>query len=284
MKLTDFKGYGEIITASILWGFIGILAKKIVGMQAQSIIFYRVAFAFMILFTVLLITGNLDKIKLKNKKIHLLLFGMLQVMTMVTYFIAILNASVSVAVLLLYTAPVYVTLLSPVFLKESFSTKGVIALILSITGISLIVNLENIEFFQYPIGIIAGILSGIFYAFQIMTSKYISTTYSGYSQAFWSFALAMLLLLPAGFVPLEIVSGNIIYLILLAIFPTLFAISLYFNGLKKVRASSASILALIEPLSAVILAVLILSEKISVPLLLGGALILAGAALVTKDE
>jgi DME family drug/metabolite transporter len=54
------------------------------------------------------------------------------------------------------------------------------------------------------------------------------------------------------------------FLILLAIFPTILAVSLYFNSLKKVKAQSASILGLIEPVSAVILAVIILDEQISV--------------------
>jgi len=54
--------------------------------------------------------------------------------------------------------------------------------------------------------------------------------------------------------------------------------------LKKVKTQSASILGLIEPLSAVILAVLILGERISTFEMIGGALILAGAALVTIDK
>ena len=77
---------------------------------------------------------------------------------------------------------------------------------------------------------------------------------------------------------------NLGYLILLAIFPTILAVSLYFNGLKKVNAHSASIVGLIEPLSAIILSVLILHEQISILEIIGGALILAGVSLVTRDE
>ncbi len=283
MSLT-FKGYGEIITASILWGFAGILAKKVVGMSAQGIIFYRVTFALLILFIFLYLSGNLSKIKLKDKKIYILLFSIFQVATMLTYFIAVLKASVSIAVLLLYTAPVYITLLSPLLLEERSTKIGWFALILSISGIFLIVDMGKIDFSQYSLGIFAGILSGISYALQIITSKYICCSYSGYTQAFWSFLIAVLILLPAGIIPFDVIYGNIIYLVLLAIFPTILAVSLYFNGLNKIKASSASILALIEPLSAVILAVLILDEKVSLPLILGGALILAGAAIVTRNE
>lgn len=283
LRLSTFEGYGEIITASLLWGFAGILAKMITGMTAQSIIFYRVAFASIIFFIALLISGKLNIIKLGDKKVYLMLFAVLQVSTMLTYFISILNASVSVAVLLLYTAPVYVTLFSPWLLKEKPTKKGIIALVLSIAGILLIVDPGKLEFHAYSVGIIAGIAAGIAYAFQIMTSKYLSSTYSGYTQAFWGFIIAMLILFPVSSVPLNAVYSNMNYLILLAIFPTIMAVSLYFNGLKKVKAQSASILGLIEPVSAIILAVLILDEQISALQIFGGALILAGAALVTRE-
>lgn len=283
-KRAAFSGYGEIITASVLWGFAGILAKMIHGMPAQSIIFYRVTFASIIFFVTLLISGNLGMIKLKDRKFYLVLFAILQAGTMLAYFISLLNASIAVAVLLLYTAPVYITLFSPWLLKERPTKKGIIALFLALAGIYLIVDPGKLEFSSYSIGIIAGIVSGIAYAFQIMTSKYLSLQYSGYAQAFWGFIIAALILLPISPVPLNVVISNMNYLILLAIFPTILAVSLYFNGLKKVRASSASILGLIEPVSAVILASLILNEKIQGLEIIGGALILAGAALVTRDK
>ncbi len=303
-----FEGYGEIIAASILWGSVGILVRKIEGISAISIIFYRMLFASLILFVVLLLSGNLDNIKLKDKKSYLLLFSTLQVITMLSFFISILEASVSTAVLLLYTAPVYVTLFSPLILKERSSNKGLLALVLAISGIILIVDPAKLEFSRY-IGIFAGILSGLSYAFQIMISKHISRTYSGYSQAFWSFIVAIPVLLIvdlitrtglmiglpeglAGFVPFlrveialsDIVSMNAFYIFLLAIFPTILSVSFYFNGLKKVKAADASVLGLIEPVSAVILSLLILHESISMPVILGGALILAGGIIVTREQ
>ncbi len=279
-----FEGYGEIITAAVLWGTAGIFVKMINGMTALSIIFYRMTLAFIILMVFFSLSGNLKKLRLKDNKFFLLLFSVLQITTMLTFFISIMEASIPIAVLLLYTAPLYVTAFSPVLLKERQTGKIWLALGLSIAGIILIIEPGKIEFSMNFVGIIAGILSGISYAFQIMTSRHISKSYSGYSQAFWSFIIAMVLLAPAAAVPADIVIGNSIYLLLLAIFPTIFAISLYFNGLNRVRAANASILGLIEPVSAVILSVLILHESITVPVILGGALILAGGIIVTREQ
>ena len=284
MNKDRFSGYSEIITAAILWSLVGIIVKNIHGMSAQSIIFYRVGFAFIIFFASLLVSGNLNIVKLHEKKSYIILFSILQIATMVCYFISIMNASVSIAVLLLSTAPIYITIFSPWLLKEKIRKGGIIALVISIAGILLIVDPGKLDFKLSSIGILAGIASGIFYAFQVMTSKYVSPIYSGYAQAFWSFLVAAIILLPVGTVPLEVVSGNLIYLLILAIFPTILAVSLYFNGLKKVKAQSASILGLIEPISAVFFAVLVLGEHISTLEITGGALILIGAALVTTDK
>jgi drug/metabolite transporter (DMT)-like permease len=284
MNTDRFSGYGEIIIAAILWSLAGIFAKQIIGMSAQSIIFYRVGFAFIIFLVALFVSGKLNILKLREKKSYLFLFSILQMATMVSYFISIMNASVSIAVLLLSTAPIYITIFSPWILKEKIGIRGIIALVLSLAGIILIVDPGKLDFEPFSIGILAGIASGIFYAFEIMTSKYASSTYSGYSQAFWSFLVAAIILLPVGVVPLEVVSSNLVYLLLLAVFPTILAVSLYFNGLKKVKAQSASILGLIEPISAVFFAVLILGEQISTLEITGGALILIGAALVTTDK
>jgi len=279
-----WKGYGEIITAAVLWGTAGILVKMISGMTALSIIFYRVALAFVILFLIIILSGNLSKLRLSDKRSYLVLFSVLQVITMLTFFESIMNASVPVAVLLLYTAPVYVTIFSPMLLKERSTGKGWVALLLSIAGVILIVDPWNVDFSVRSTGIIAGILSGISYAFQIMTSRHISKSYPGCSQAFWSFLIAALLLLPAVAVPFEIIKENSLYLLMLAVFPTILAVSLYFNGLKKVRAANASILGLIEPLSAVIFSIIILHDSISIPVMMGGALILAGGAIVTREQ
>ena len=284
MDKERFSGYGEIIIAAILWSLVGIIVKQIHGMPAQSVIFYRVSFALIIFLTALVVSGSLNIIKLREKRFYLFLFGILQVATMLTYFISIMNASVSIAVLLLSTAPIYITIFSPLILKEKTKKRGLIALVLSIMGILFIVDPGKLDFKPSSIGIIAGIASGIFYAFQIMTSKYASTTYSGYAQAFWSFVIATIILLPVGFVPIEVISSNFFYLIILAIFPTILSVSLYFNGLKKVKAQSASILGFIEPLSAVFFAVIILHEQISTLELIGGALILSGVALITTDR
>ena len=86
-----WKGYGEIITAAALWGTAGILVRMISGMTPLSIIFYRVALAFIILLFFFRLSGNINKLKLKDKKLYLVLFSVLQITTMLAFFISIME-------------------------------------------------------------------------------------------------------------------------------------------------------------------------------------------------
>lgn len=70
---------------------------------------------------------------------------------------------------------------------------------------------------------------------------------------------------------------------LVGLIPTALSLVLYFNGIRLIRAQNASIIGLLEPLSAVVLSFLILHESMSVTTLLGGGFILL-AALVTSWE
>ena len=73
----------------------------------------------------------------------MLLLGVLNTVTMFAYFSAIRHMGIPVAVLLLYTAPIYVTLLSPLLLKERITLLDMLALTLSISGILLAINPLN---------------------------------------------------------------------------------------------------------------------------------------------
>ena len=71
---------------------------------------------------------------------------------------------------------------------------------------------------------------------------------------------------------------------LFGLIPTAMALVLYLNGLMQVRAQNASIIALPEPASAVVFAYIILSEPVTASMLAGGALILLGAVIISRER
>jgi DME family drug/metabolite transporter len=75
---------------------------------------------------------------------------------------------------------------------------------------------------------------------------------------------------------------NLHLLILLGLLPTAASLTLYYSGVfAYVRAQNASIIALLEPASAVVLAAIILSQPITSTIVVGGGLILLGALVVS---
>jgi drug/metabolite transporter (DMT)-like permease len=66
----------------------------------------------------------------------------------------------------------------------------------------------------------------------------------------------------------------------LAVFPTMFAISLFLAGLPRVGASRAALLSTWEPVVTVALAVIVLGDRLSLVQVLGGGLVLAAVVVV----
>jgi DME family drug/metabolite transporter len=73
--------------------------------------------------------------------------------------------------------------------------------------------------------------------------------------------------------------------VFLGIVPTAVAYVLFARGLKRLAASETATLTLAEPLTAALLGVVVLSERLIVPAACGAALVLAGMlALATPDR
>ena len=138
---------------------------------------------------------------------------------------------------------------------------------------------------MYVMGLAAGLVSGLCYASIIMTSRYLRAYYSGTSQAAWALFITMIIFSPyATAIPGRVVLDNLLVLVLFGLLPTAASLILYLNGLMHVRAQSASIIALLEPVSAVVFASILLSEPISYVIIMGGGLILLGGVLVSRAQ
>ncbi len=282
------KGYIQIATGAVLFGLIGIFVKLTSQMPLGSIIFYRLLFGLVAIALFFACCRRLSEMRLGQKKQYILLLGLLQAGTMLSYFLSVKHTSVSIAVLLLYTAPVYVTLLSPLLLKEYINRRSIFALAISIIGVILVIRPDTL--FQdldhnYLIGLAAGLVSGLFYGGMTLTSRYLKDYYTGTAQAAWALLITLLIFSPYSVaITAKILMDNLVVLVLFGLISTAMALVLYLSGLMQVRAQSASIVALLEPASAVVFAYLILSEPVTTSMLAGGALILLSAVIISRER
>lgn len=290
MEPQHIKANIQVIAASVIYGFSGIFFMYVKNMTAGAVVFYQLLFGLLALTGYLTVTGKLSEIRLRGKRKNLILLGAFNAGAMVSYYMAVSFTNVSISVLLLYTAPFYVLLLAPFFLKEKHNKKSLVALILSLTGVVMVIGPENLVSGSgiepaYLYGVLMGLFSGFFYACVTITSRDLRNEYSGLEQLFISTLVTLLLLLP--FVKqasVTVIVDNLPVLLFLGITITSMGSILYFTGLLHVKAQNASILSLLEPVSAIFFAYLLLKDPISAETLFGCALILSSSFLASLEE
>ncbi|SIT75151.1 drug/metabolite transporter, DME family [Edaphobacillus lindanitolerans] len=191
------------------------------------------------------------------------------------------------------SAPVFAGLLDWVLLKRRPSKKWVAATVLAITGCALLL-LTGDDVSVNPAGIALALGAGLTFAIYSMTSKTVLEFSEPSAAVGVIFTISSILLAPVLFIfPLEGVATRegasvILYI---AVAATAVAYFLYSSGLKALPASTAVTLALAEPLTAAVLGVLIVGERLGffawtgVGLILAGLIVLAvGGKVKSKEE
>jgi drug/metabolite transporter (DMT)-like permease len=290
MLLENKKSHLAVVMGCIFYSMNGLFIANIHDMAISPIIFYRLFFGLLFLFIYIAVRGKISDLRLKKKKGSFLLQGVLVVTCMLLYFTCLKITCVSIAILLQYTAPIYVMLVSPFILKEKVGKESIAALFISITGIFLIVKpAEGFSGIQatssYILGIAAGLLSGVAFAALIMNVKVLRAEYSELAIIFWPMTIAFLILSPCAFdVSPDILHDNLKILSIFGIVSVGLGEIFTVIGLANVKAQTGSLLALVEPVSGVFFDMAILGISISPRTLAGCALIMVSALFISFEE
>jgi drug/metabolite transporter (DMT)-like permease len=193
----------------------------------------------------------------------------------------------SIAILLEYTAPIYVMLVSPFILKEKIGKESITALFLAITGIYLVIRPEGgfgaLEFSgSRLIGIASGLFAGMVLAVIIMNVRVLKRDHSEFAIAFWGPAISCFLMLPFAFeVPFSVLAPNMLSLTFFGFISVGMGGVLTTIGLANLQSQTGSLLALIEPVAGVFFDLVFLGVALSTGTLAGCFLILAAAVIVS---
>lgn len=285
----SFKPYSEVIIGSIIYGTIGVFLDKVQDMSVGSILFSRLFFGLCMMFIYLLFSRGLGQLKLIKNRKYLLLLGFLNVTTGICYFSSIRYSGISVAVLLLYTAPIYVNLLAPPILGERNSSKSLLPLLLAIAGVLLIARPGEVlmsldtgsDFLK---GLIFGLLSGLSFGITIVTVRYLRHDYTGLAQTFWMTGVGLLIMLPSALSTTSSLFLNNFSTLMLFGFTITFAAVIYLKGISGIRAQTGSILALLEPVSGIFFDSTVLKNPLYTSTILGCGFIITAAYIVSRRE
>lgn len=200
------------------------------------------------------------------------------------YVHAVIATTVTTAVVLLYTAPVFVTLMAWRAWGEPLNARKLLALALAFCGAALVVRAyEPAQLSLNVAGVALGLGAGFTYALYTVISKFALARYASWTALTYALLFGSLFLAPlqtpAGFAPLLQQPAAWIFLLGLAIGPTLGSYALYNAGLQHVPASNASLVATIEPVVASVLAFVFLAERLEVWQVMGGVMVVVGAVI-----
>jgi drug/metabolite transporter (DMT)-like permease len=296
-----------VLAAAALWGTLGTLytwATTSFGLSPLTVVFWRAALAALILGLVLavvrpLLGGGWGILRVRRRDWPIFLtFGLLGVTAFyLLYIYAVVLTGVAVSVVLLYTAPAFVALMSWRWLGERFGVRKAAALGLTLAGCVLVARAYDPTLLSLNIvGILCGLGSAFTYALYSILGKV--SLRRGYPIATMSFYVyttgALGLLVVALFAPdprgnsggaAQLVSMGAdawawALLIGLALFQTIGALYAYTAGLRHLEAGTASILATFEPVVASVLAFFVLGERLEWPQIVGGGLVLLAVVLL----
>ena len=281
-------GYVLIVAASILWGTMGILAKLSFeyGILPETLIALRLVISFATLLVILvLLKRNSMKIQ-KADIFSFLIFGVLAIaFQRISYFYAVNLTTATVAAILFYTYPVFVTIIASFYLKEKITSGELLAIILTFLGVALVVKVYDIASLNVNLlGIIFGLSSSLLFVLYFMMTKKFRDRYASWTLTLFGDGIGALVLTPfisTSFAQIAEFPLQLWLLVLtIAWVPSLLAYLLYSYALKHVKASKGSILSVIEPLSAALFSTFLLGENLGTPQVLGIILALTGVILL----
>jgi len=277
-------GYLLIVLSAAGFSTLPILSKIAFesGLSLPTVLFFRFFIGTIVIWTVFGLRGNLRILRGKNFIIAVGLGAVGYALMSAFYLWGLDFITAGLVSVILYTYPIFVVLISAFKLKENITNWIILALILTFSGITLIMRFDPAG--VDPRGIIIVMLSSVVYSIYITLSrKTLLTVDTGSltSHVIPAAALSFLiygLLTDQLFLPMGVIEWGC--LLGVAVLATAIPIFSFFAGLSRIGASRASIVSTLEPPLTVLLGVLILGERFNLAMLFGGGAVLAGVIIV----
>lgn len=281
-------GYLLIVAASVLWGTMGIFGKLAFAYGINPVILTALRIfisSVTMLILIVLLKRNLLKIERKDLP-QLLIFGLLAVaLQRIAYFYTVDLTTATIAAVFFYTYPIFVTIHASLFLKEEITLSIVLAIVLTFSGVALVVKAYETSWLSTnPLGLAFGMLTSILFALYFLMTKKLRNSYTNWTLLLYGDGIGAIALAPALCLSFsEIVSyPQQLWLLVfvMALFPSLTAYLLFSYALKHVESSKGSILSVTEPLAAAMFSATILGEQFEPLQIVGVSLALTGIVLL----
>ena len=276
------------ILAGVLWGTISVFLKNLSssGLSLIQITACRAIFSSFFLFVYFLVKDkNLLKIKVKDIWMFVGTGVVSLTFFSLCYFSTILESGASIAVILLYTSPIFILLLSAILFKEKITKIKLFALILTFVGCIFVTGIGGENHLSAK-GLFIGLCAGFGYALYSIFSRFALKKYKPLTVTFYTFVFSSISLLPFCNI-VEICSSfsekSLLFLIGIALICTVLPYIFYTFGLSGLETGKAAILVTVEPLVGSLIGIFVWKENLDMLKLIGIIMIFIAVILINLN-
>lgn len=275
--------YFKYIISLIMFGSNGIIASFI-HLSSYEIVLTRTLLGSLLLISVFFITRQkLTFYKHKKQSLFLAISGISMGTSWIFLYEAYDNIGVSLASLTYYCGPIIVMMLAPLLFKERLTLFKIAGFVAVLIGV-VMVNGTAFESEKSTWGLICGLLSALSYSFMVIFNKKakdITGLENSMLQLFIAFlTVGIFIGFKQGYyIPID--AESIIPILILGLINTGVGCYFYFSSIGRLPAQTVAICGCLELVSAVILSVIFLQEKM-LPLQIIGAILVIGGAVLSE--
>jgi DME family drug/metabolite transporter len=278
-----------VVLGAVLWGTGGLAGSALAtasDLDMLTVATYRLGVGGPLLLVVLAVTGRLRRLPRSRAVVgRVVATGCLAALYQSCYFAAVSMTSVSTATLVaLGAAPVIVAGMTAVIGRRRPAARVVVAVAVSLVGLVLLVGAPTGGGSGAVGGVGLALVSATGFATMTVLNRTPVPGLDSLMLTGSSFTLGALVLLPlaavSGGLGVPHGGGSWALVVYLGVGPTAIAYAAYFAGLRSVPATTAALLALLEPFTASVAAAIVLDERLGLVGVVGGLLLAVAVAVV----
>lgn len=279
------------IGAAVSYGLnpLGALPLYADGVNTNTVLFFRYSIAVILLAAFMLFKRQ--SFAVTKKEISVLsVLGVLFVTSSLTLFLSFHYMAAGIASTLLFIYPVLVAVMMTVFFKEKLTIVTVVSIVLALSGIGLLYKGDNGDVLNMT-GVLLVMLSSLTYAVYIIIVNKSPLRMSSIKLTFYVLLIGVIFIIVYSFAG---GSDNYIHILnkpkewmfasILALFPTVISLLLMVIAVHEIGSTPTAILGALEPMTAVVIGVVLFNEEMTIRMATGMIMILIAVMFIIAGK
>ena len=286
---SKLKGYLCGIGAAVCYGTnpLGALYLYEDNINANSVLFYRFALAVVMLGMLMMAQGKSLLVSMKELAL-LAVLGVVFSTSSITLYFSFCFMDAGIASTLLFVYPVMVAVIMAVLFKEKLTAAAIFAIVLALTGIALLYEGDGGATLS-TVGVLLVMLSSLSYAIYIVVVNKSPLRISSLKLTFYVLFFGMLTILANSFITgihIQMLTTPRMWMcaLMLALLPTVFSLVLMVISVHEIGSTPTAVMGALEPLTAVVIGVMVFGEQLTLRLSVGIVLILVAVIIIVAGK